>query len=185
VLIRSLRLRNTLAEGDVSSVPATLYPVKQTQTASGPGYTRLVATVNRANRVEYLDLEINNNLEVADESVTNQPERAAVGAFFIGSKEADNYTGTIKVADSRINAAIASKSKERDRAVNSEHFKSSASAAMQEDEDEDADDDFVPGKEEAIPEEYSSGEEELGNDDDDAEKSSSFEEIMRRFADMN
>jgi hypothetical protein len=173
VFIRSLNLANTLVRDEVFATPsALLNPVKQQVVDNVEQTIDLVAFVKTSNFVTNLTIEFNNNLEVVDE----QPERVALGAFFITSESNEDAAPSIEISDKPLEDIQSQSRMARAEAVNSEHF--GAASHGTESEEEEEDEDFQPDVEDVEEEEEESGSE------DENEGSMPVDEMLRMFAKM-
>jgi hypothetical protein len=155
VFIRTLTFDNVLKRDDIVQTPALLYPVRQTKSGNSEENIGLVATVTASNYISSFHVEFNNNLEVSD----LQPERCAIGAFFIDSEPLANVSPKIVVADKPLEELKLQSRIARAQSINTEHFVAAETETESEDED------FEPEE----------GEEE---EEEESEASSSEEETM-------
>jgi hypothetical protein len=128
VLVRSVRLNNNMTFDGIEDA-AALYPA---------GLYK--ATVRRANTVNYLDIELNINIDEED-----APERSVLGAFFIGTTPNNEEVATI-VEDTERIAEKRSATDGVNRQVILNEL-STHGAADNADSDQD-DEDFLGGEEE-------------------------------------
>jgi hypothetical protein len=127
IFVRNLHLENEMQFDDIE-VASNLYP--------GGAFK---ASVYRANDVRYLDVELSNEIDEED-----APERAAIGAFFIGSRPRPGEFVNITEDTSTIAALRAETEALKKTKVSEEH-----GGGVDDDNDDEEDEDFEGGEEES------------------------------------
>lgn len=117
VFVRSKVLENEIVPDD-EVVELNTGRKRSAASNQEPVYDAYFAKVKRANTVESLQIEINNNLEKSD----FQPERAIVGAFFINAEPTEGPLAEIKEADPTLVKARRVTKRERALADNQAHM---------------------------------------------------------------